>query len=446
MALARRDFLPLPAAALAAPPASLLDEINRLDIADTHEHLPAESERVASPFDFFTLAGHYAMDDAVSAGLPAAARELLRDPSQPLETRWRAFEPHWNQVRLTGYGRALREALLDLYGVRELNLSAVATLNQALQRDNRPGLYMRLLRDKSRIRFCVLDSAWVTADPPPDPAFYRQAWHFDSFLSFSAAADIAGIEKTSGLTVSGIEDMKRAMESLLDARLKHGLAAVKSTIAYSRTLDFQEASAADAQAAFDRLIQVKKRPPRTPRDYWNRPFKPLEDHMMHALMALLERRGVTFQIHTGLFAGNASYVANSRPAFLSNLLLLYPKLTFDLFHIGFPYQDEFFTLVKTFPNAYADFCWVYVLSERVATDSLDKALDLLPLNKILGFGGDYRYPELIYAHAKAARRTVARVLDARLRAGQINRQDALAAARAILHDNAARLYPGKGGQ
>jgi hypothetical protein len=443
MALARRAFLSLPAAAFAAPAASLSGEIGRLEIADTHEHLPAEKDRISAPFDFFTLAGHYAMDDAVSAGLSTSGREIVRDPARPLEDRWRAFEPHWRNVRLTGYGRALREALLDLYGVHELSLATVASLNDALKRDNTPGIYMRLLREKSRIRFCVLDSAWVAAGPPPDPDFYRQAWHFDSFLSFSSAADIAGIEKTTGVAISGIEDMKRGMESLLEARLKHGLSAVKSTIAYSRTLDFQETSQADAQAAFERLVRVKQRPPRTPRDFWTRPFKPLEDHMMHALAALLERRGVPFQIHTGLFAGNASYVANSRPAYLSNLLLLYPKLTFDLFHIGFPYQDELFTLVKTFPNAYADFCWVYVLSERVAMDSLDKALDLLPLNKILGFGGDYRYPELIYAHAKAARRAVARVLDARVRMGQLRESDALEAARAILFSNAARLYPRK---
>lgn len=431
----------LPAAALAPRGGDLLAELDAMEIADTHEHLPPESERVSSTVDFFTLASHYVMNDAVSSGLAGAELETVRDAAKPLEERWRAFEPHWKAIRGTGYGLALSEALADLYGVRELSVETLRQANAGLKRDNRPGLYMRLLREKAKIRFCVLDSGWVAASPPPDPAFYRQAWHFDTFLSFSSAADIAAIEKNSGVTVSGVPGMKRAMETLLERRLAHGLSAVKTTIAYTRSLEFAETPESGAEAAFAQLSRLKRRPPRHPREYWTRPFRALEDHMMHHLARLLEDRRVPLQVHTGIFAGNASFISNSRPSLLANLLLLYPKLTFDLFHIGFPYQDEMLALVKSFPNAFIDFCWVYVLSERVAAESLHKALDLLPVNKILGFGGDYRYPELIYAHAKAARRIFGRVLEERVRGGWSTRKQAADAARAILLDNVSRIYP-----
>ena len=43
--------------------------------------------------------------------------------------------------------------------------------------------------------------------------------------------------------------------------------------------------------------------------------------------------------------------------------------------------------------------------------------ETIPSNKILGFGGDFIYAELTYAHAKMARRAVAQVLAARVAEG-----------------------------
>jgi len=44
-----------------------------------------------------------------------------------------------------------------------------------------------------------------------------------------------------------------------------------------------------------------------------------------------------------------------------------------------------------------------------ARRALDEYLETIPVNKILGSGGDYRYPELTYAHARLARSNIARV-------------------------------------
>ena len=72
------------------------------------------------------------------------------------------------------------------------------------------------------------------------------------------------------------------------------------------------------------------------------------------------------QIHTGLQAGNGNYVQHTQPSQLSNIFLRYPRVKFDMFHIGFPYQHELTVLAKTFPNVYADFCWMHVVSPSAA--------------------------------------------------------------------------------
>src|ERR1039458_4319765 len=47
----------------------LVAAFDALEIADTHEHLLDEKERCAQNIDFFRLIGHYALGDAICAGM-----------------------------------------------------------------------------------------------------------------------------------------------------------------------------------------------------------------------------------------------------------------------------------------------------------------------------------------------------------------------------------------
>ena len=141
-----------------------------------------------------------------------------------------------------------------------------------------------------------------------------------------------------------------------------------------------------------------------------------------------------------MHAGNGNFVANTKPTLLNNLFLLYPRVTFDLFHIAYPYQAELSVLAKLFPNVFVDFCWAHAISPAVARRTLHEFLELLPLNKILGFGGDYRYPELSYAHLRMARRNIAQVLAEKIQDGFCAEDEAVMIGRLILHDNAAALF------
>ena len=105
---------------------------------------------------------------------------------------------------------------------------------------------------------------------------------------------------------------------------------------------------------------------------------------------------------------------------------------------------EVAALAKMFPNVTADFCWMWVLSPVAARRALDEMLETVPANKILGFGGDYRYVELTYAHARMARAGIAEVLAAKMARGWCTEREAVEMARLLLADNAARLFPQKG--
>jgi hypothetical protein len=439
----RRAFLALPAAAYAAQSdlyKRLFAAISRIEVLDTHEHILPELERVKQPVDLFTLASHYLLDDLTSAGLPAADRAVLDKPDVAAKDKWRRVEPYWRYARNTGYGEAFRIAMHDIYGADQIAASTVEPLNDRIRARNKVGLYRDVLKERSKIRYAINDEYWQSMPGGVDPEFFLLARKLDWFAAPITPAGIKRLEAQTNESIASIAGLKRAMEKHFIMGLKLGMVAVKSTIAYERDLHFATTSLADASADFERLLKGEGAVSDERRRLERRPFRAVSNHMFHHLVQLAEAHGVPMQIHTGMQAGNGNFVEHGRPSQLTNLFLRYPKVQFDIFHIGFPYPQETLALAKMFPNVYADFCWMHLISPRAARASLHEMLDSVPANKIFGFGGDYRYPELAYGHLVIARRNIAQVMAERVESGQCTEAEAVETARWLLFDNPARLF------
>ena len=129
------------------------------------------------------------------------------------------------------------------------------------------------------------------------------------------------------------------------------------------------------------------------------------------------------------------------PTHMIPLLQRHPRARFDLYHLGYPYVREALMLGKTFANVWLNLCWMHVISPRCAFDALDEALDLVPMNKITGFGGDYATPvEKIVGHLALARDNIAGALAGRVAAGRMTGEQAMDVARLWLFDNPKELY------
>jgi glucuronate isomerase len=442
----RRAFLALPLVARAASRALFTRvhrSLERVSAVDTHEHIIAEADRVSQPIDFFTLAGHYAINDVISAGLPKESQELIDSPTATAEQKWRAFEPYWKYARSTGYGETLQIAIRDIYGFEAINGQTISEINSAIGARNKPGLYKDILKKRARLDFCVNDQYWRPNPEGVDPEFFVLAQKFDGFVMPISRDGITRLEKTADASITNLAALKSAMAKTFERALEVGMVTVKSTAAYQRDLKFEEVSESDAARDFERLMRGEETAPEGFRVLSNRPYRQLADHMFHHLVQLADAHNVPFQIHTGLQAGNGNFVENTRPSLLNNLFLLYPRVKFDLFHIGYPYAHEVTALAKMFPNVYIDFCWMHILSPSAARRALNEMLDAVPANKLFGFGGDYRYPELSYAHLVIARRNIATVLSDRVEAGTCTEEEAAELGRWILRDNPAALFSPK---
>lgn len=246
------------------------------------------------------------------------------------------------------------------------------------------------------------------------------------------------IERESGLSICSFDDWLSACEIILDKAIARGVVALKNGLAYVRSLNYARTTRYEAEKEFNRLLKSRMFPD------WQAsglvPNKAFQDYMQHVVLNLANTRGLTYQFHTGLQEGNGNFIRDSHPALLTNLFLEYPDVTFDLFHIGYPYQQVLSALAKNFPNVMLDMCWAHIISPTASINALIEWLDAVPANKISAFGGDYAIIDAVYGHQYMARVNVSRALEHKVNEGAFDLERAQEIAKMLLYDNPVRIF------
>jgi uncharacterized protein len=114
---------------------------------------------------------------------------------------------------------------------------------------------------------------------------------------------------------------------------------------------------------------------------------------------------------------------------------------FDMFHLGSPMLRDAMLIGKNHPNVTCNLCWLPLISQVQLERSLDELIDLVPVNKIIAFGGDYRLcVQKAWGALVMARECVASALARRVDAGDFDRAEALRIAKLWFFDNPVRIY------
>jgi predicted TIM-barrel fold metal-dependent hydrolase len=217
------------------------------------------------------------------------------------------------------------------------------------------------------------------------------------------------------------------------------MVATKLGHAYWRTLKTSKPTFHEAEKQFNRLFSCFIEEPISQQE-----SVVLQDYLIHHVIQCSIKYELPIQIHTGhhetSVSGNGNIITNSNVTDLLPLLLAYPDAKFVLLHCSIPYHQEYLTIVKNFPNAYADFTWVYIISPSVAKQIMHQMIEMVPQNKIFGFGGDYNVIEGTYAHQKLARKIVADVLLEKVQEDMLTEKEAVEFAQRIFRDNLIEFY------
>jgi hypothetical protein len=138
------------------------------------------------------------------------------------------------------------------------------------------------------------------------------------------------------------------------------------------------------------------------------------------------------QVHAG-FGDSDLFMPHADPGYLKPLIERFRETPFVLLHC-YPFVREAGWLAPVYANVFLDLSLTIPYASRPA-EAVREALELAPYSKLLYASDAARTPELYYLAAKWWREALAEVLPE-----QLEPEDAEAAGRAILRENALSLY------
>ncbi len=407
---------------------SLRDELyaylRQMVIIDAHEHLMPERHRVSRPTDVLNLLSLYAWFDLMSAGLPtdglktAIGDNYLTDQQIPTATKWKRVWPFLQRIKHGSYYRATAIALRDLYGVADLNDRTWREANERVKAANRPGLYRSVLRDRCRIQTCLVQNGAILEQDPADlftPVLGSVPLHAAPCREF---ADYLGAE--SGVSVTDLDSYLQAYGLYMAKVRSQGAVGVKI-----RSCHMVKPDMAAARQAFQDALRGAP------------PSPVLACTVLDFVLKWAGEHDWPVAVHCGVW-GDFRTV---NPRQMLDIVPAYPQTRFDLYHLGLPDVRDTLFIAKNFPNAYLNLCWCWVVSQDISQRAVHEILDVVPVNKVFAFGGDYiTEVENVYGHLEMARESLAAAFSERVQRGWMGIDDAREVLRLWMHQNPSRFY------
>jgi predicted TIM-barrel fold metal-dependent hydrolase len=431
-----------------SPYSVIRDVVEDTAFIDTHEHLPDESCRLTNTLvplgcgttgldllgcgDWTILLSTYCCNDLSSSGLSAEAHQrFFLEAGDPVE-KFDLIAHHWSHVKHTGYGQAVRRTLHGLYGETDLSRESAPRIAEKYQDMVRPGFYREILQKRCRIENCQVNTLQSCVFwPSEDPLLLRQdidITHLCLPVAFAMAE--------SEFKVRAV-DLDQWLDFIDGLFYKFGATAVavKILAAEYRRLDFGATDRRHAERVFRRF--------RTYGRLRDDERKELEDFLIRWCIERAADYGLPVKIHTGIYNMNNDFPITSASNNAGDLFALisdFPEVRFDLFHIGYPYQNEMLALAKHHTNVYLDMCWAWIVDPVASVRFLKSFLTTVPSNKVFAFGGDLVPVELVFGHAEIARHGISTALSELVDEGWLATEEAPEVVERIMRGNALATF------
>jgi hypothetical protein len=399
---------------------ALVKAFEEFEVIDAHEHLPPESVRLGQQVDALTLFAHYTRTDLVTAGMRSEDYDAMHNANLPLDYRWNLLKPHLDNVRFGSYARPAFIAAKELFGFDDINDDTYRPLSEAMQKNNTPGIYRRILRDRCRIRHALTQAGRTDYDDdlliplmPADNYANANSWHH-----------IVTRAQELDERVTSLDDYVPVMDKGLAKWKTERVAGIKMA-----ARPYGVPNRADALAAFEAL--------RTGAELHLPDMNPLRDYLLNEILRLAAEHSLVVAVHAGMW-GDFRELASHH---MIPIFMRHPKTKFDLYHMGMPDVRTTGVIGKNQPNVWLNLAWTHVISPAMTRSGLDEYIDMVPMNKIIAFGGDYGKPvEKVYGHLVMAREDIAMVLGRRVDAGLMTEKQAIDVAHKWFFDNPMELY------
>jgi hypothetical protein len=414
---------------------SLAEFISLLPVVDVHEHHLPEVflHREVNLLQLFQQS-YAGWTQVRPYGLPSESPE--DDPmfAAAGPTTWEALAPFLERSGSNAFVVNLVRAITELHGdgattITRDNWRAIDERVRAAHQ--RKDWQAEILKRAGVHTVITDDYRNPLLDPRPTlGANYRSVmrinclalgWHPDSRDHNGASAH--ELLTRTGLAATSFNGYLRAMEQLMDGMASRGQVALKNALAYDRHLDFDTPDESLARAAWGRPNPSE--PER----------KAFADFIVDHLCGLSAERNIPVQMHLG-----TGIIRGSHPLHVAGLIERHPRTRFLLMHLAYPWSRDLFGMAFVYRNIWLDLTWSFLLSPSHFKAALHEAIEVLPDETRLMFGGDNWHAEETYGAIQGARRLIAEVLTEKVDDGYFARADAERLARRILHENARTFF------
>lgn len=361
-------------------------------------------------------------------------------PGSSIEDWWKRAEPVFDTARASSMYRYMLPAFQDLYGVDFNRVSAqqIRHLNDQVMANYRSEKWIsEVVQQRAKIDLMLVDPNWARLEMEPAWPFTVHVLNVNTLVKGTHPDQYAAppmnpksdspyvFAQQNGLSIRTLDDYLLVLEAIIKKAIEKGAPALKTTLAYQRSIRFEDVPRARAEAAFG------KRPgeltPAAQRDF--------EDFIFWHLVKLAARYELPFQIHTG-----DARIQDSNPLLLVDLIAANPKTRFVLFHGGYPWVGETAAIALKHRNVWIDSVWLPTLSSTMARRAYGEWLDTLPADRIL-WGSDVQTAEGVYGAADLTRRCLAEALAEKVDRGELHLKHAQRIGRLVLRENALALFP-----
>jgi hypothetical protein len=397
----------------------LIEHMEGLTIIDAHEHLMSEEESLADGgLDIMgALLNQYVPLVLSSAGM-GKKREWLRDRNVPLDERWQAFKEYLPYVVHTGLYDTINMAVQALYGIKRLDESNFYEVNERIRNDLKPGYYDRLLKGHCKIERILNQRPWGKNDGYDD--FVTDITLEVVEFQWSSA-NLRRLWEKYGSPDMNIDEFAENWISSYAGK-HHGIK-IHSGIPFPKP-SFEEAQTQFAHYQKDRTGTRDK----------------ACLYLLHKAIELCGKYNLTVAVHCGIFWDCWRDFYKTSIENIVPFAMTYRDTIFDIYHAGMPWVREAGVAGNQYPNVNLNLTWTHEISPVMTKSFLNEWIDLVPLNKIIGFGADSETPFLTAGNRRRTFDNIAEVLARRVTGGEMSIEEAEEICRMWLYDNPKKIY------
>ncbi|MGI6069227.1 MAG: amidohydrolase family protein [Blautia sp.] len=272
------------------------------------------------------------------------------------------------------------------------------------------------------------DAYWDPGSDLGNPGLYTPSCRINLFL-FGYRMDVTDDNGNNPFQMYdwpknlSFDGYLKAMEEKIQEKVQGGCVALKSSLPYDRSVQFQERTYEEAAKGY-------QNPQAGTQD-----IRAFQDFIYFRICEIAAKYKIPFQNHTGL--GN---LEGSNAMLLCEVIRKNPETKFVLFHGGFPWTDDVLALIHYFPNVYADLCWLPIISTTTAVYFIKQLIETGKADAIT-WGCDSWTVMESYGAYLAGRHAVARAIADLADDGFLTCEEGKELALKIFRTNALEIYP-----